>query len=138
LRTDPEGRNVERKSAPSAALILQEGSHEQMVRPMKRITATVLAVAFAATPAAALADSGTAGVRSAADAVYAGPGLLGDEPADHNASSPVSDQGGTPTSAGANVTSLPFTGYAAGAVLVLGAGMLAFGAVGRRLTRRHE
>jgi hypothetical protein len=101
---------------------------------MKRITILALVAVFALAPAAAFADSGTAGVNSAADAVYDGPGILGDEPGDAGTKN-VSDEG-TPT--GTNVTSLPFTGYAAGVVLLLGAGMLVVGTVGRRFTRRQQ
>jgi hypothetical protein len=106
-----------------------------MSRYKQRIAAAAAAAAMASVPGVAVADSGTPGAHSAGDAVY-GPGILGDEPSDSangtnavNAAVPVhSDDGG-------NVVSLPFTGYAAGAVLLIGLAMLLAGVVGRRLSR---
>ena len=86
---------------------------------------------------------------SAAGAVY-GPGILGDQPGGTTPTGSVSAQGtptgivtpqGTPvpqgsaTPQGSNVVSLPFTGYAAGTVLLVGLAMALVGAYLRRKTR---
>ena len=105
----------------------------------KRIAAAAAVTALAAAPAIASADPGTPGVHSAADAVY-GPGILGDQPGGTKATDVVSSQGtptpqATSTPQSGNVVSLPFTGYAAGTVLLVGLAMALVGAFLRRKTR---
>src|ERR1700742_3023879 len=99
----------------------------------KRIAAAAAtATALAGLPVgAASADPGTPGVHSAADAVY-GPGILGDQPSGGQATDVVSPPASTQSD---NVTSLPFTGYAAGTVLLLGLAMALVGFALRRRTR---
>ena len=105
----------------------------------KRIAAAAAVTALAAAPAVANADPGTPGVHSAADAVY-GPGILGDQPggtvkATGVVSAPPTATQQSSGAGGNNVVSLPFTGYAAGTVLLLGLAMALAGAYLRRKTR---
>jgi hypothetical protein len=97
----------------------------------KRIAAATAIAALAATPAIAGADPGTPAVHGAADAVY-GPGILGDQPGSAESADVVSPPAAQNSN---NVTSLPFTGYAAGTVLLLGVAMALVGALLRRKTR---
>jgi hypothetical protein len=99
----------------------------------KRIAAAAAIAALAAAPAVASADPGTPTAHSAADAVY-GPGILGDQPGGTKAADVVSPPAAQNSN---NVTSLPFTGYAAGTVLLLGLAMALVGALLRRKTRTN-
>src|SRR4051812_15869003 len=97
----------------------------------KRIAALGALAALAAAPAVASADPGTPAVHSAGKAVY-GPGILGNQPG--GSAKGVISSGNEAASAGnvpssGNVTSLPFTGYAAGTVLLLGLAMALAGAL---------
>jgi hypothetical protein len=100
----------------------------------KRIAAATAVAALAAAPAIASADPGAPAVHSAADAVY-GPGILGDQPGGTESVDVVSPPAAQSNSN--NVTSLPFTGYAAGTVLLLGLAMALVGVLLRRKTRAN-
>src|SRR4051794_22703910 len=105
-----------------------------MSRKRDKAAVAALVAALAAWPAVAHSDPGNPGVRSAADAVYDGPGILGDEPPTKGVNA-GGGFGNTPVADNNGVTSLPFTGYAAGTVLLLGLAMAAVGLVLRRRTR---